>query len=262
MRAEDVLGLMIPVTFVLFLVTERLFPRRQYPPIRFWNLIGFVGLIVTGLIATTLPLMLPASWTQHHLFDGAKLGMVGSILIAYPLTALGSALLHRAFHDFHPLWLMGHQLHHSPTRLDIPGSMFFHPMDIAFQVAPSTLVSVFLLGLDPVAAGIVGYIAAFYGMFQHWNVRTPRWLGYIIQRPESHGLHHELGVHARNYSDFPLWDMVMGTFENPDTFDGDVGFAGTARARIGAMLLFQDVNASPSQAAGSSGAALAMRSDA
>ena len=54
-------------------------------------------------------------------------------------------------------------------------------------------------------------------MFQHWNVKTPRWLGYIIQRPESHGLHHELGVHARNYSDFPLWDMLMGTFVNPET---------------------------------------------
>ena len=66
-------------------------------------------------------------------------------------------------------------------------------------------------------------MSAFYALFQHWNVRTPRWLGYIIQRPESHGLHHELGVHARNYSDFPLWDILMGTFVNPASFDGDVG---------------------------------------
>ena len=34
----------------------------------------------------------------------------------------------------------------------------------------------------------------------------------------------------------------MGTFKNPETFDGDVGFAGTAPNRVGAMLLFQDVN--------------------
>lgn len=242
MKPEDILGLLIPVTFVFFLVTERLFPRRQYPPIRFWNVIGVIGLIMLGVISTLLPTLLPASITQYHLIDGARLGFWPSVLIAYPLTALGSALLHRSFHEFHPLWLMGHQLHHSPRRLDIPGSVFFHPVDIALQTAPATLVSVFVFGLDPIAAGTVGYISGFYGMFQHWNVRTPRWLGYIIQRPESHGLHHELGVHGRNYSDFPLWDILMGTFVNPETFDGEVGFAGNAPDRIGAMLLFQDVN--------------------
>ena len=210
MKPEDVLGLMVPVTFVFFLVTERLFPRRQYPPIRFWNLIGFAGLIMTGVITTVLPALLPETLTTHHMFDGARLG---------------------------------HQLHHSPRRLDIPGSAFFHPLDIALQTLPATLMSVFVLGLSPFTAGLVGYVAAFYGMFQHWNVKTPRWLGYVIQRPEAHGLHHELGVHAWNYSDFPLWDIVMGTFRNPETFDGDVGFAGEAPSRIGAMLLFQDVNA-------------------
>ena len=243
MKAEDILGLLIPVTYVFFLVTERMFPRRRYPPVRFWNWIGFGCLIMVGVIGTLLPMLLPASLTSHHLIDGSGLGIVGGILIGYPLTALGNALVHRSFHEFHPLWLLGHQLHHSPRRLDIPGALYFHPFDAALQTAPSTIVSVFVLGLDPVAAAGVGYLAAFYGMFQHWNVRTPRWLGYIIQRPESHGLHHELGVHARNYSDFPLWDMVMGTFVNPETFDGEVGFAGEAPDRIGAMLLFKDVNA-------------------
>ncbi len=242
MKAEDVLGLLVPVTFVVFLVTERLFPRRQYPPVRFWNLIGFGCLIMTGLISTMLPMLLPVSLTQHHLFDLSHLGPIGGVLIAYPLTALGAALLHRAFHEFHPLWLLGHQLHHSPRRLDIPGSVFFHPFDIALQTAPATLVSVFLLGLNPVSASAVGFASAFYGMFQHWNVRTPRWIGYIIQRPESHGLHHELGIHGRNYSDFPLWDILMGTFVNPETFDGEVGFAGSAPDHIGAMLMFRDVN--------------------
>jgi sterol desaturase/sphingolipid hydroxylase (fatty acid hydroxylase superfamily) len=243
MKAEDVFGLLIPVTFIAFFVTERLFPRRRYPPIRWWTLIGFACLIMTGVISTVMPLLLPASVTRHHLFDGSHLGVLGGVLIGYPLTALGAALLHRSFHEFHPLWLLGHQLHHSPRRLDIPGSAYFHPLDIALQTAPATLVSVFVLGLTPVAAAAVGYVAAFYGMFQHWNVRTPRWLGYVIQRPEAHGLHHELGEHRRNYSDFPLWDMLMGTYANPDAFDGEVGFAGDAPARVGAMLLFRDVNA-------------------
>jgi len=242
MKPEDVVGLLTVVTFVFFLVTERLFPRRQYPPMRFWTLIGLGCFIMTAAIGTVLPLLLPASLTAHHLFDASRLGIVAGVLLAYPLTALGSALLHRSFHEFHPLWLLGHQLHHSPRRLDIPGSVYFHPFDLALQTAPTTIVSVFLLGLDPVAAATVGYVSAFYSLFQHWNVRTPRWLGYLIQRPESHGLHHELGVHGRNYSDFPLWDMLMGTFVNPETFDGDVGFEGNAPDRVGAMLLFRDVN--------------------
>lgn len=242
MRFEDILGLLVPVTFAFFLVTERLFPRRAYPPIRYWTVIGIGFLVMTGALTTALPLLLPESLTRYHLFDGARLGLLGGVLIGYPLTALLAALIHRSFHEFHPLWLLGHQLHHSPRRLDIPGSVYFHPLDLALQTLPSTIVGVFLLGLDARASALVGYIAVFYGMFQHWNVRTPRWLGYVIQRPESHGLHHELGMHQNNYSDFPLWDMLMGTFRNPDTFDGDVGFAGQAPSRVGAMLLFQDVN--------------------
>ena len=134
MKAEDILGLLVPVTFVFFFVSEKLFPRRKYPPIRFWNLIGFGCLIMTGLISTFLPLLLPASVTQYHLVDGTRLGLVGGVLVAYPLSALGAALLHRAFHKFHPLWLLGHQMHHSPRRLDIPGSVYFHPVDLALQV--------------------------------------------------------------------------------------------------------------------------------
>ena len=127
MKSEDVLGRLIPITFLFFLITERLCPRRRYPPIKFWDLIGFACLIMTGVITTLLPLLLlPASLTQYRLIDASRLGFIGGVLVAYPLTALGSALLHRAFHEFHPLWLPGHQPHRSLRRLDIPGSVYFH----------------------------------------------------------------------------------------------------------------------------------------
>ena len=84
--------MLIPITFLFFLITERLFPRRQYPPIKFWNLIGFACLIMTGVITTLLPLMLPASMTQYHLIDASRLGFIGGVLVAYPLTArIGAA---------------------------------------------------------------------------------------------------------------------------------------------------------------------------
>jgi sterol desaturase/sphingolipid hydroxylase (fatty acid hydroxylase superfamily) len=74
-------------------------------------------------------------------------------------------------------------------------------------------------------------------MFQHTNIRTPRWLGYIVQRPESHSCHHERGVHARNYGDLPLFDMLFGTFHNPERFEGECGFHDGGSARVGAMLI-------------------------
>ncbi|HRI17580.1 MAG TPA: sterol desaturase family protein, partial [Burkholderiaceae bacterium] len=87
-------------------------------------------------------------------------------------------------------------------------------------------VTLIVLGLTPLAAAWVGYIAAFHGLFQHWNVRTPQWLGFFIQRPESHCVHHRQGVHAWNYGDFPLWDLLAGSLRNPREFNGRCGFDG------------------------------------
>ena len=50
------------------------------------------------------------------------------------------------------------------------------------------------------------------------------------------GHHHEAGVHARNYGDIPLFDMLFGTFVNPREFDGEVGFHDGGSKKLGAML--------------------------
>jgi hypothetical protein len=84
----------------------------------------------------------------------------------------------------------------------------------------------------------------FSAMFQHANLNTPAWMGYFIQRPESHGIHHERGIHRYNYSDLPLWDIVFGTFRNPKTFAGEVGFEWGSSRRVGALLLGRDVSGS------------------
>src|SRR5262245_57680688 len=96
--------------------------------------------------------------------------------------------------------------------------------------------------MDPLAAALVGYVAAFYGMFQHWNVHTPQWLGYLIQRPEAHCEHHRLGVHAYNYGDLPVWDLLLRTFRNPRTFSGACGFESPADRRLLDMLAWRNVN--------------------
>ena len=100
-----------------------------------------------------------------------------------------------------------------------------------------------LLGMSIEAAVIATLFLTFNAMFQHANISTPHWLGYLIQRPESHNIHHALGAHRNNYSDLPLWDMVFGTFRNPKTLeDTPVGFYKGASNRIPEMLIGMDVS--------------------
>src|SRR5204862_8137973 len=122
------------------------------------------------------------------------------------------------------------------------GALLFHPIEMVIQVMLQLFVTVIVLGLDPLAAALTGYVAAFYGLFQHWNVRTPRWIGVLIQRPEAHCEHHRLGVHADNYGHLPIWDILLGTFRNPRRFEGRCGFEAPLDRRLGAMLALRDVN--------------------
>jgi sterol desaturase/sphingolipid hydroxylase (fatty acid hydroxylase superfamily) len=98
-----------------------------------------------------------------------------------------------------------------------------------------------LLGLAPEAGAIAGAFLAFNAAFQHANIRTPRWLGTLVQRPESHAVHHGRGIHRWNYADLPLWDMVFGTFRNPQTAPSEAGFYDGASARLGTLLTFGKV---------------------
>ena len=132
-------------------------------------------------------------------------------------------------------------VHHSAERVDVWGAFYFSPLDMLGFAFLGSLVLVLGFGLSGEAALVVNVFVTFLGMFQHANIRTPRWLGYLIVRPESHAAHHERGVHAFNYCDLPLWDILFGTFRNPREFEGQAGFWDGASGRIGPMLLGRDV---------------------
>ena len=244
MQAAELIALLVPLTFLVMLAVEKLRPARSYPARRGWTWLGIGFLLLIGAVSTLVPLAVDAEWlAAHRLVDGSGLGVAGGTLAGYFVLSGTMYLVHRSFHAVPLLWRLTHQLHHSPQRVDIPGSVLFHPVEMVLQVVLQLLVTLLVLGLDPLAAALTGYVAAFYGMFQHWNIRTPRWLGYLIQRPEAHNEHHRLGVHAHNYGDLPLWDLLAGTFRNPQHFEGRCGFESPADRRLGAMLGFVDVNA-------------------
>lgn len=256
----ETVPLLIPITYFVCLAVEARWPARHFPPRRGWRWLGVGFLVLVATLGTAVPLLLPLQWmAAHRWIDGTRLGVLGGTVAGWLVLSLVSYAYHRTSHGWSPLWRISHQIHHSPQRVDISGSALFHPFEIVAQVLMQLFVTVIVLGLDPLAAALVGVIAAFAGIFQHWNVHTPRWLGYLIQRPEAHCLHHERGVHARNYADFPLWDIVFGSFHNPTDFDGACGFDAPAERRLGAMLAWRDVNA-PTYGSGSRGAAVLARS--
>lgn len=243
MNPEELVALMIPLTWLAMLVVERFRPARQWPALRLWRTRGLAFFAMLMAINALLPSLLAAESFGGHVFDGARLGVAGGAIAGFLAVSLVNALLHRAYHRYGLLWRWVHQLHHAPVRVDVPGAVVFSPLEIALNVIAFQAVTVFVLGLDPLAAALAGYLAAFYGMFQHFNVRTPRWLGWIIQRPESHCVHHRRGFHAWNYADFPLWDVLAGTFRNPREFRGDVGFDPRASQSLLATLGGRDANA-------------------
>ena len=243
MTPMEIVALLIPLSYFAALAIEARWPARPFPPRRGWRWIGagFFALIAT--IGSVVPLLLPLEWiAAHRWLDGARLGVVGGTIAGWLALSGLSYLYHRTAHAWSPLWRISHQIHHSPQQVDISGSALFHPFEMLVQVLLQLFVTVLVLGIDPVAAALTGVVAALHGIFQHWNVHTPRWIGYFVQRPEAHCLHHERGVHGRNYSDFPLWDMLFGSFHNPASFSGECGFDTPADRRLGAMLAWQDVN--------------------
>jgi sterol desaturase/sphingolipid hydroxylase (fatty acid hydroxylase superfamily) len=254
MTAEDLVGLLVPVTYLAMLAVETWRPARTFPARRGWQWIGMAFLVLIGTVSTVVPLAIDPRWlAAHRWMDGSGLGVAGGVLAGYVVLSALAYVLHRAFHAVPLLWRLVHQMHHSPQRIDIAGSVFFHPVEMILQVVVQLFVTVVVLGLDPLAAALTGYVAAFYGMFQHWNIRTPRWLGFVIQRPEAHCEHHRLGVHAYNYGDLPAWDLLLGTWRNPAGFDGRCGFESPSDRRVGAMLAWRDVN-EPLYGSGSRGA--------
>lgn len=218
-------------------------PARRFPKLARWRLKGIAFFALFFVLSSALPLVWDAWLAEYRLFDATGLGVVGGAVVGLLTVQLIQYWWHRALHRVPFLWRWFHQLHHSAERVDVYGAFYFHPLDVAGFSLVSSLGLVLVVGVQAEAAVLAGAFGLFCSFFQHSNIRTPRWLGYLIQRPENHSIHHERGVHAFNYGDIALWDMVFGTWRNPATWEGEAGFYDGASTRLGALLTGRDVTA-------------------
>lgn len=236
---------MIVVAFIalalVMMVVEHVRPARQWPRPRTWwpralaiNGIQIASVFVAG--ATW------ERWLAPSALSLRALPLPAELAIGYAFYVLWLYATHRARHRFGVLWRWTHQLHHSPARIEVLTAFYKHPLEILGESFAAAVLLYLVLGCSRDAAFAITNLSGLLGLFYHWNVATPRWVGYVVQRPESHCIHHEQGVHAFNYSELPIVDMLFGTFANPARFVGSCGLGGGREERFGDLLLGKDVS--------------------
>lgn len=236
----DLAMVLVLAAYVVFILLDLFKPARKYEAVQGWRWVGLGATLVLVPLNVALSALVAEALAGWTLLDSSGLGTLGGAAVGFFTSTFLAYWMHRSFHRFDFLWRWVHQLHHSAERVDVFGAFYFHPNEIAVSAVLSTATTA-LLGLTPEAAGVLGAVTLFNAYFQHANVKTPRLLGYFLQRPESHGVHHQRGVHASNYSDFPLWDALFGTFQNPAQHEAPGGFYLGSSYRILDLLLGRDV---------------------
>jgi sterol desaturase/sphingolipid hydroxylase (fatty acid hydroxylase superfamily) len=228
-------------------LAELRWPARTFPQVPGWRVTGAVFLAIVVPASGSVAFLLPPDWLNRHaLLHLDALSGVSEFAIGFLASTFAYYWLHRAQHHFHWFWRSGHQLHHAIQRIDLTATAVLHPTDLVLQIAVSIVVCAFVLGLSPEVTALVSTLSSACGFFQHVNLKTPRWLALVCQRPEAHCRHHEIGVHSYNFGDFPLWDVLFGTFSNPRDWQGEAGFG--SAPRIADLMLMRDVSGPPAQA--------------
>ena len=229
--------------FVCCLLLERAVPGWQLPSVRTWPLrvllVNCVQVGVVLLAGFTWERWL-APWSIFSL--STHLSPLASGAIAYVLATFVFYWWHRWRHEHDFLWLAFHQVHHSPRRLEVITSFYKHPVEMIVNSIIGSALVYSILGLSLEGAATYTFFTAIGEFFYHTNVRTPRWVGFVFQRPEMHRIHHQHGRHKNNYGDITWWDMLFGTYENPKEWTSTCGFDADKEEQLGPMLAFRDVH--------------------
>lgn len=226
------------------MILERVVPDQKLGHVKGW----WFRVLIINLIQLGVIFLAGVTWDKwfsgYHLlpFNINTLPFWLSGFFAYFLLTFIFYWWHRWRHTVNLFWLIFHQVHHSPKRIETITSFYKHPLEILCNSLIISVVNYLLLGISVESAGWCLLYSSFAEYFYHMNIKTPHWVGYIFQRPEMHRIHHQRGKHFNNFSDFPFWDMLFGTFSNPTTYQGKCGFKGERERSLFTMLFFKNVN--------------------
>lgn len=238
-----ILPFVIIIIALLMIIIEKRYPAQILRKRPSW----WLRAVSLNLIQLALVFIAGISWDRWlqgaALWHGQEvLGTIGGVVVGYFTITFIYYWWHRLRHESDFLWRWLHQLHHSPQRIEIITSFYKHPLEITLNSILSSAILFALLGLDPDAAAITIAITGLAELLYHWNIKTPYWLGFIFQRPESHRIHHQVNWHKNNYSDLPLWDLLFGTLQNPRHTNIECGFTDDKEVRLFSMLAGIDIH--------------------
>lgn len=227
---------------IAMMVVERMIPGTRLPKVPGW----LWRAIVLNLGQIAVVIVAGHTWNRwlqgFSLLHAARWPDWLAALSAYVFSTLVFYWWHRVRHESSFWWRFAHQIHHSAARLEILTSFYKHPFEIFVNSVLSALIVYPIMGCSTPQGGYYTLLIAGGEMFYHWNIHTPRWVGHLFQRPESHRIHHQRNRHAKNYSDLPVWDKLWGTFSNPKNGDQIVcGFRDQLESQLGPMLAAREV---------------------
>jgi sterol desaturase/sphingolipid hydroxylase (fatty acid hydroxylase superfamily) len=240
------MGILLPgictiLATIIFLSLERIFPGRELPNSKGW----YFRCLFINFCQLAITLLTNKIWIR--LFGGHSLFHLSAIhlpllegFIAWVAGTFFFYWWHRLRH-MNGFWQVFHQLHHSPQRIETLTSFYKHPVEILADSLLAAIVVYILLGASLEGAYWFNFFAATGEYFYHSNLRSPKWMKYIIQTPELHSVHHEMDVHQYNYSDIPIWDKLFGTYKDADDFSSRCGFPNDNERKFLKMLFFKDV---------------------
>jgi sterol desaturase/sphingolipid hydroxylase (fatty acid hydroxylase superfamily) len=241
-EAEQMVIAVVVFVVALFMMgVELRRPGRSFPQVTTWYCRALLFNGVQAVSLFTIGAAADRFFSSHRMGLLTDLKAVPGALVGYVVHAFVYYWWHRWRHEVPFLWRHLHQFHHSPQRIEIVTSFYKHPTEIGCNALLSGAVLYGLLGLSREAATGAFLLCGLAELFYHWNVSTPRWLGFFIQRPESHCVHHQEGLHAFNYGDLPVFDWLFGTFRNPDRWHGVCGLGAANELRLRELLSGVDV---------------------
>ena len=231
------------IIFIFCFLIERLKTGWVLPKVRTW----WVRVVLINIAQLGVVLLAGVTW--EHWFSAWSIFQLSDYVsntlggfIAYFIATFLFYWWHRWRHESDFLWRMFHQIHHSPQRLEVITSFYKHPLEMIVNSIIGSLLVYTFLGLSLEAGAIYTFLTAIGEFFYHTNIKTPRWVGFIFQRPEMHRIHHQYNRHKNNYGDITWWDMLFGTYENPKEWTKTCGFIPQKEEQLIDMLKFKDIH--------------------
>ena len=207
--------------FLLFYLLERLNPARPIVRPKGFEL---VWVLINAFAITWANVAMYYYSPSGGVID-TGLPPVTAGLIYYLIYTFVAYWYHRMRHSNKFLWRYVHRFHHSAPQMETTVAFYKHPTEYILNTA-IVLSLAWVLSVPVEAVALALTIEGCLECFHHSNIKIPKkyhWIGWFIQTPEMHLIHHEYGQHRYNYATC-LWDTIFGTARVSTKWNGRLGF--------------------------------------